>query len=116
MALFWTILIFLLTTAGKFLMEEFNLGEVYSAKADEYTRTALGHEIHSLIRRLQRWSLAFSVFGTVDRFWLPWLDIKKVVFGEGLQWRKVDPMLRAAVALGWFLTLYAFLSSFSSGI
>ena len=115
MTLVYTLILFVLTTAAKFLMEEFNLMEVYNANADRYTRTAHGHEIHSLLKRLSRWSLIFSLFAVVDRYWLPWLKIREVAFGGGT-WKHVDPMIRAAVALGWFLTLLGFLNSFSAGI
>ena len=115
MALVYTLILFALAVAAKFLMEEFNIGEVWNARAESYTRTAYGNEIHSLLKRLSRWSLIFSLFAVVDRYWLPWLDIRKVAFGRG-KWRHIDPVIRAAVALGWFLTLFGFLNSFSSGI
>lgn len=115
MTLVCTLLLFALSVGAKFAMEEFNLLEVWNARAESHTRTALGNEIHSLLKRTSRWALIFSVFALVDRYWLPWLDIRDVAFGKRT-WKHIDPVIRAAVALGWFITLFAFLSSFSAGI
>ena len=115
MAIVYTLLIFAVTTVAKFLMEEYNIGEIWNERAEEYSRTALGQEMHSLLKRLSRWSLVFSLFALVDRFWLPWLDIRKVAMGWA-PWDLVPPVVRAAVVTGWFLALLGFLLSFSSGI
>ena len=106
---------FAAAAAAKFLMEEFNLLEAWNPRAESFARTAYGNEIHSLLKRVSRLALVFSLFAIMDKYWLRWLDIRDVVFG-GRTWRLVDPTIRAAVALGWFLTLFGFLSSFSSGI
>ena len=115
MAIVYALLIFVVTTVAKFLMEEYNIGEIWNARAEEYSRTAFGQEMHSLLKRLSRWSLVFSLFATVDKFWLPWLGIRHVAMGWA-PWEHVPPVVRAAVVMGWFLTLFGFLHSFSSGI
>ena len=115
MALVITIIIFAVTTTAKFLMEEFQIGEIWNPRAEEYSRTAFGQEMHSLLKRTSRFSLIFTLFAIVDRYWLPWLEIRRVVMGW-TPWEHVPAAVRAAVAIGWFLTLFGFLHSFSSGI
>lgn len=101
--------------AAQWCMEAWHVLETYSASAEEMTRTTFGSEVHSLLRRGERLFASFTLFGLVDLVWLPWLNIEDVVAGRG-KWKTCDPMVRAAVALGWFLTLFGFLQAFSSGI
>ena len=96
-------------------MESYHVLETWSESAEEMTRTVFGNEVHSLLRRGERVFLAFSLFTLVDLVWLPWLNIQDVVTGKG-KWKTCDPMVRGAVVIGWFLTLYGFLQAFSSGI
>lgn len=96
-------------------MEAYHALETFDASADEMTRTVFGHEIHSLLRRGQRVFLSFALFTLVDLVWLPWLNVEEVATGRG-KWKTCNPAVRAAVTLGWFLALYGFLQSFSSGI
>ena len=106
---------FALFTGAQSWMEAHNVLETFSASAEEFTRTAFGNEVHSLLRRGERLFAAFGLFTLVDLVWLPWLHIEDVVAGRG-KWKTCDPIVRAAVAVGWFLTLYGFLQAFSSGI
>lgn len=106
---------FALLTGAQFWMEAFNVLETYSESAEEFSRTTFGNEVHSLLRRGERVFAAFALFTLVDLVWLPWLNIRDVVGGLG-KWKRCDPTVRAAVAVGWFLTLFGFLQAFSSGI
>lgn len=96
-------------------MEAYHVLETYSKSAEEMTRTTFGNEIHSLLRRGERLSLAFALFTLFDLIWLPWLNIQDAVTGRG-KWKTCEPIVRAAVTIGWFLALYGFLQAFSSGI
>ena len=101
--------------AAQWAMEAYHVLETWSESAEEMTRTTFGNEMHSLLRRGERLSLAFALFTLFDLVWLPWLNIQSVVTGSG-KWKTCDPMVRAAVTLGWFLALWGFLQAFSSGI
>ena len=107
--------LFSIMLGAQLWMETYHVLETFSAAAEEMTRTTFGNEIHSLLKRGERVFLGFSLFTLVDLVWLPWLDIQSVVSGAG-KWRTVHPAVRAAVTVGWFLTLFGFLQSFSSGI
>ena len=96
-------------------MEHWHILETFSASAEEMTRTTFGGEIHSLLKRGERVFGSFALFTLVDLVWLPWLVIEDVVAGRG-KWKTCDPLVRAAVVIGWFLALYGFLQAFSSGI
>ena len=96
-------------------MEAYHVLETFSESAEEMTRTTFGNEIHSLLRRGERLSLAFALFTLFDLVWLPWLNVEEVATGRG-KWKTCNPSVRAAVTLGWFLALYGFLQAFSSGI
>ena len=104
-----------LASGAKWWLEAHNLFEAYDPAVDEHVRTALGHEIHSFLKRLSRTLLALAVFTLVDLLWLPWLRIGDVATGED-GWHGVAPAVRAAVVGGWFAALAAFLLSFSLGI
>ena len=106
---------FALLAGAQAWMEAYDILEVFSPSAEEYSRTAFGHEVHSLLRRGERLFAAFALFTLVDLIWLPWLQIREVVAGWG-KWKACNPVVRAAVTIGWFLTLYGFLQAFSSGI
>ena len=96
-------------------MEAYHVFETFSASAEEMTRTVFGNEIHSLLRRGQRVFLSFALFTLVDLVWLPWLNVEEVATGRG-KWKTSNPVVRAAVVVGWFLALYGFLQAFSTGI
>ena len=114
-ALGFVVAIFAAASAAKWYMEAFNAFEFYDAGSDEYVRTAWGNEIHSLLKRTSRWSLVLACWTVLDALWLPWLKIEHVAKGWG-SWQHVSPVVRAAVAGGWFVALSAFLLSFSLGI
>lgn len=107
--------LFAVMLGAQWCMEAWHILETFSASAEEMTRTTFGNEIHSLLKRGERLFLAFALFTLIDLVWLPWLNVQEVVAGWG-KWKTCDPMVRAAVALGWFLTLFGFLQAFSSGI
>ena len=107
--------LFALSLGAKWYMEAFNLLEVYSPDTDEFTRTAWGNDVHSLLKRAWRWSLALAVWTLLDIWWLPWLQIERVARGQ-FEWHTVDPIVRAAIVAGYFVALGAYLVSFSLGI
>ena len=115
MALVFVILLFALSTGAKWLMEELHIGEAWDAGDKEFYRTALGNEAHSLLKRVSRFSAVLSIWTILDMLWLPWLKIEDVAMGWG-DWKHVSAAARAAVVVGWFVALSAFLLSFSLGI
>lgn len=107
--------LFALMLGAQWWMEAYHVLETFSESAEEMTRTTFGNEIHSLLRRGERLFLAFALFTLVDLVWLPWLNVQEAATGRG-KWKTCDPVVRAAVTLGWFLALFGFLQAFSSGI
>ena len=107
--------LFAVMLGAQWWMETYHVLETFSASAEEMTRTTFGNEIHSLLRRGERLSLAFALFTLFDLVWLPWLNVQEVASGRG-KWKTCHPNVRAAIVLGWFLALYGFLQAFSSGI
>ena len=107
--------LFALMLGAQWWMEAYHILETFSESAEEMTRTTFGNEIHSLLRRGERLFLAFALFTLVDLVWLPWLNVQEAATGRG-KWKTCDPVVRAAVTLGWFLALFGFLQAFSSGI
>lgn len=114
-ALSFVIGIFALTAGAKWYLEAFNVFEVFDPGTDSFTRTAFGNEIHSLLKRVSRFSLVLAVWTVLDALWLPWLKIEDAARGWG-EWSTISPTVRAAVVIGWFAALSAFLLSFSLGI
>ena len=51
----------------------------------------------------------------LDSIWLRWLNIYDVLFGLG-GWCDVDPVIRAAVVLGWFIAFAAVVLGFTQGL
>jgi len=80
-----------------------------------YSETHLYTSVTNFLTRTYRAMAAFTIWLAIDRVWLPWLNLQDVVMGWG-DWRQVDPLIRAAVATGWFMALSAMLLSFCLGI
>ena len=51
----------------------------------------------------------------LDSIWLRWFNVREVLFGED-DWAKVDPVIRAAAVLGWFLAFMAVVLGFTQGL
>lgn len=110
-----TFLVALAAGGAKWWMEAHNLLEYVDPSSGEWTRTALGVEVHSHLRRVMRVSFVLTLWTLIDRLWLPWLKIADVAMGEN-GWHGVAPAVRAGIIFGWFLALSAVFLSFSLGI
>ena len=51
----------------------------------------------------------------LDSIWLRWFNIYDVMFGKGV-WERVDPVVRAASVLGWFLAFMSVVLGFTQGL
>ena len=51
----------------------------------------------------------------LDSIWLRWFNIYDVLVGRRL-WGDVDPVVRAAAVLGWFLAFMAVVLGFTQGM
>lgn len=114
-ALAFVAAVFAATGGLKWGMEEFNVLEVWDPGSEQWLRSSLGNEAHSLLKRVNRASAVLAVWTILDALWLPWLQIEAVARGWG-EWSTASPAVRAAIVVGWFAALAAFLLSFSLGI
>ena len=96
-------------------VEEFKWLQSYAADTGVYSETALSTWVTRFLQRTSRAMAAFTIWVSLDKVWLPWLNLQDVVMGWG-DWRQVDPLIRAAVAGGWFIALAAVLLAFCLGI
>ena len=51
----------------------------------------------------------------LDSIWLRWFNIRDVLFGI-YPWDDVDPVVRAAAVLGWFIAFAAVVLGFTQGL
>ena len=51
----------------------------------------------------------------LDSIWLRWFNVREVLFGI-YPWDDVDPVVRAAAVLGWFLAFMAVVLGFTQGM
>ena len=51
----------------------------------------------------------------LDSIWLRWFNIHDVLFGR-YKWGGVEPVIRAAAVLGWFLAFMAVVLGFTQGL
>ena len=51
----------------------------------------------------------------LDSIWLKWFSIREVLFGKN-NWGEVDPVIRAAAVLGWFIAFAAVVLGFTQGL
>ena len=58
---------------------------------------------------------AMWLFLLFDSIWIPWFNLKYIVFGIGV-WEKVDSTIRAAAVLGYFISFYAVVTGFTQGL
>ena len=108
----WLLLVLALVSIGLLVVSSAWLSQLTPLGA---ALTDQGFVVHALSGKALTLTAAVLFFGLLETVFLPFLNIREVMFGAGPWAATGEDGVRAAVILGWFLVFAAVIVGFAWG-